>query len=106
GFFPKEVNVAQGAGALAGIVTFINKGSMVHSATELQSSLGYRVTAAGGISVNGEWNGTGSQGNTFDSGGIGPGQAVTVGFQGTDADYVYSSFPDCIAGDRPPTTTF
>jgi plastocyanin len=106
GFYPKVVNVGQGSGSNAGILTFINKGTVVHSATELLSSLGQKVTAAGGVSVNGEFNGVGSQGNSFNTGGIGPGQSITVGFQGTDADYSYSSYPDCIAGDRPPTTAF
>jgi len=107
GFVPKVVNVAQGSGANAGVVTFINKGSKAHTVTEDKSiSPGFKVSAAGGVSVGGDWNGVGSQGSNMDTGGIGAGQSQTVGFSGVDADYAYTSFTDCLAGDKPPVTSF
>ncbi|HLG71361.1 MAG TPA: hypothetical protein VK009_13120 [Chloroflexota bacterium] len=111
GFVPPIVNVGQGSGALVGIVTVINKGTKTHSITELDSSPGFHVTAAGGVAVGGlafSAGGTipvqsgGGANYQLNTGGIGPGQQQTIGFQGTDADYVYSSEPDCLKGNSNP----
>jgi plastocyanin len=100
GFYPKQVNIGQSSGALVGIVTFINKGNNTHTATELTSSYGYRVSAAGGVMVGlSDWNGSNPNAINFETGGIGPGQQQTVGFQGTDADYSYNSQTDCQNGN-------
>lgn len=117
GFHPREVTVGQG-GATNAQITFVNLGTNVHTATELPSSPMWNS----GITVTMAQNGRGStenkkkftgRANWFDSGGITPDPGATVaqamanfsfvvaGFGGTNGDYLYSSYPDCIAADRP-----
>ena len=67
GFVPQAVTVVNG-----GSVTWINKGTKVHS-----------VTAVGGPLQ-------------FDSGGIGPGGQVSFSFKFPNAVYGYDSSPDCL----------
>jgi plastocyanin len=127
GFHPADVTVG-GGGGLGDTITFVNLGTQVHSATQLQSSPMWAMGAVGGVNVNGrgvkapKHKGEIGGGTTaiFDTGGItpnpggtvqtsiamGPGNGVSYVSLGANGDYVYSSYPDCIAADRPPAGAF
>src|SRR5579862_2328655 len=103
GFDQPDITVATNQAEFFGTVTFINTGTMVHSATELSSS------PTRGFQVNNDPGGYFGKGhmftNHFDTGGLGPGEARDMAFT-YDGDYVFSSYPDCVAGDRPASTAF
>jgi plastocyanin len=131
GFHPREVTVG-GGGGLTATVTFVNLGTQVHTATQTPDSPMWSMGSVGGINVNGSGQkgvkvkgkgvselGSGSIA-IFDTGGItpNPGGTVQSSIQmgagngvayvsfGADGDYVYTSYPDCLAADRPGTTAF
>ncbi|HLQ35828.1 MAG TPA: hypothetical protein VK457_24330 [Chloroflexota bacterium] len=109
GFHPKEVVV--GESPIDAHVIFVNLGTNTHSATQIPASPMWNSTAFVAMKKNDFKQG--GKGNTvFDTGGIGadpgvtPQQAMTdgnfiLGDFGTNGDYVYTSYPDCIAADRP-----
>jgi plastocyanin len=76
GISPAAVNIL-----LNGSVTWVNRGSNVHTATSTAESNASGVPA-------------------FDTGGIGPGQQMTVGFT-TAGTYLYTSSIDCLQGGKP-----
>src|SRR5581483_2812396 len=141
GFHPKELTIGSGGG-LTPTVTFVNLGTQVHSATQLQSSPMWSMGALG-VNVNGSGQkGTKGSGiskcktsakcvvdqavtattsnSNFDTGGITPNPGGTVQSSidmgvgngvayvsfGANGDWVYSSYPDCIAADRVTSGSF
>jgi plastocyanin len=120
GFHPKEITVGNGGG-LAANVTFVNLGTQTHSATQLPISPMWNSGLFVGIGQNDRSaknkSGTMTGGNVFDTGGITPmpgatveeairNKAFVIATFGDNGDWVYSSYPDCIAGDRPQQTSF
>jgi len=98
GFDNTEYTVATGSPSpttpVLGFVEFVNNGTKVHSATEVAGSplLGAFVSCCQWRITNGK--GSGPTMNHFDTGGLAPGQAITLGFK-IDGDYWFSSKPDC-----------
>jgi plastocyanin len=83
-------------GSDTGRVTIVNRGSVTHTATELPGSP-FKV----GLGDINFFAGQSSNIKDFDTGGIGPGQSVTVGvpFPGS---YQFTSATDCLNGNRSP----
>ena len=108
GFDAPEYTVATGTPSpttsVLGFVTFVNNGTRVHSATEVAGSplIGAFVSCCQWRITNGK--GSGPKTNHFDTGGLAPGQAITLGFK-IDGDYWFSSTPDCgLAGTNTGST--
>jgi plastocyanin len=115
GFHPREVTVGQGP--IDAHVIFINTGNNVHSATEVPSSPMWNSGLAVGIRQDDRTAKTKAGVQKFDTGGITPmpgatpqqamaNMAFMIADFGNNGDWLYSSWPDCLAGDRPTTTTF
>lgn len=96
GFDPAELTLPQGGDLGYGQITFTNTGTKTHSATQLKGTPNY------GQAVLQNTPDGSTISNTFDTGGIAPGESVTLGFS-YDGDYSYSSYPDCIASDAAPS---
>lgn len=108
GFHPSDITV--GESPIDAHVIFVNLGTNTHSATQIPSSPMWNSTAFVTMKKNDFKQG--GKGNTvFDTGGIGADPGVTpqqaiidgsfmIGDFGTNGDYVFTSYPDCIAQDR------
>jgi len=118
GIHPSELTIAQGS-ATDAHVFFVDLGTNTHSATQLPSSPMWNSGAFVGIQRNDRSSKKKIGNQVFDTGGITANPGATArqaidsgGFMiadfGSNGDYVYSSYPDCIAADRavPSPTNF
>jgi plastocyanin len=90
------VGTTPAGGGDTGIVTIMNKGATTHTATELPG-----VPFNVGIGQINFFAGQSTNIKDFDTGGIGPGQSVTIGVPFPGA-YQFTSATDCLNGNRTP----
>src|SRR5438477_73767 len=90
------VGTAPSSGGDTGLVTIVNKGSTTHTATQMPG-VPFKV----GLGDINFFAGQTTNIKDFDTGGIGPGQSVTVGvpFPGS---YQFTSATDCLNGNHAP----